>query len=258
MNVLVTILIFFLGASIGSFVNVLVSRSVAGKDWIRGRSCCDVCGKGLVWYDMIPLLSYIVYSGHSRCCKAKLSMIHPIVEGLFGILFVWWLVVGFVFFRLATSPWSVIQPIFWLVIAIILLILAIADSLYGVILMPFVYLGALWIYGYRIALALNGRYQWSDLGLTLLSGALSFVFLLGLRLITKGRGMGDGDPFLAFVTGSLLSGVGAFWGMLAAFVLGSIWGIGLMMLSLKKMSETMPFGPFLVIGCLVALLFIRF
>ena len=174
------------------------------------------------------------------------------------MLFVWWLVVGFVFFQLAIAPWTIVQPLFWLGIGILLFIIMVADATYGVILMPFIYISAIWIYGYRFALAISGAYQWSDLRVTLLSGILSFGFLQALLLITKGRGMGDGDPYLAFVTGSLLSGVAACWGMLSAFILGSIWGIGLILLSLKKMSQTIPFGPFLVIGCLITLLVIRF
>jgi leader peptidase (prepilin peptidase)/N-methyltransferase len=185
-------------------------------------------------------------------------MIHPIVEGLFGSLFVWWLIVGFVFFQLATAPWTIIQPLFWLGIGILLLIIAVADALYGVILMPFIYLSSVWVYGYRLALSMSGTYQWNDMGVTLISGILSFGFLQLLRLITKGRGMGDGDPYLAFVTGSLLSGIGAFWGMLLAFILGSLWGVGLMLIGAKKFNQSIPFGPFLVAGAALALLFIRF
>ena len=245
MNLVLIVIIFLLGTCIGSFVNVLISRSIAARDWLRGRSECDVCHKELSWYDMVPLLSFVMYKGRSRCCHKKLSMIHPIVEGLFGALFVWWLIVGFVFFQLATAPWTVIQPLFWLGIGIFLLIIAVADALYGVILMPFIYIAATWIYGYRLALAISGTYQWVDLGLTLLSGVLSFSFLQLLRIITKGRGMGDGDPYLAFVTGSLLSGMGAFWGMLLSFILGSIWGVGLIVMRVKKINQTIPFGPFL-------------
>ncbi len=258
MNILLIGIVFLLGACIGSFVNVLVSRSIAGRDWLRGRSACDNCGRELSWYDMVPLVSYFAYKGKSRCCHKKLSMIHPIVEGLFGSLFVWWLIVGFVFFQLATAPWTIIQPLFWLGIGIFLLIIAVADALYGVILMPLIYLSSVWVYGYRLALSISGTYQWSDMGMTLISGILSLGFLQLLRLITKGRGMGDGDPYLAFVTGSLLSGIGAFWGMLLAFILGSIWGVGLMLIGAKKFNQSIPFGPFLVAGAALALLFIRF
>ena len=166
--------------------------------------------------------------------------------------------VGFVFFRLATTPGIVLQPLFWLGIGVLLLILAVADALYGVILMPILWVAAAWIYGYRLALAMTGVYRWEDLGLTIMAGLLSFLFLWLLRVITKGRGMGDGDPYLAFVTGSLLSGMAAFWGMLLSFILGSIWGIGVLIIGNKKLGQTLPFGPFLVIAAFMTLLFIRF
>lgn len=258
MSWLLVLLVFVVGTCIGSFVNVLVSRSVEGKNWVKGRSHCDYCGRALQWYDLIPLLSFMVYRGRARCCGKQLSFAHPIVEGLFGALFVWWLLVGFVFFRLATTPGVILQPLFWLGIAILLLIIAVADALHGVILMPVVYLSAMWIYGYRLILAGTGVYQWGDLGMSIVAGLLSFGFLWLLRLLTRGKGMGDGDPYLAFVTGSLLAGSGAVGGMLMAFILGSIWGIGLIILGKKKLGATLPFGPFLVVGAYVYLLFIRF
>lgn len=258
MNWFFVALVFVVGTCVGSFVNVLVTRSVSGEDWTKGRSKCDHCGKTLSWYDMVPLLSYFAYRGRSRCCQKKLSIAHPIVEGLFGALFVWWLLVGFVFFQLATVPWLVIQPLFWLGVAVILLILAVADGLHGVILMPLVYLGIGWVYIYRFALLVAGTYQWSDLLASFVAGSLSYVFLELLRWITRGRGMGDGDPYLAFLTGSLLGGVGAFWGMLGAFVLGSIWGVGLIVMRYKDLKASIPFGPFLILSCLLTLVIIRF
>lgn len=258
MDWLLVVIIFFLGASVGSFVNVLVSRSIAGQNWAYGRSRCDHCQKTLSWYDMVPLLSYWVYGGKSRCCGKKISMAHPVIEAMFGLLFVWWLLVGFVFFRLATTPWIVLQPLFWLGLGVFLLIVGVADYLYGVILMPVVWLGIGWIYLYRLGLVVSGVYQVSDLAMNVIGGVGSFGFLWGLRMLTKGRGMGDGDPYLALMTGSLLGGVMAFWGMLAAFIVGSIWGVGLILAGKKKLSQTMPFGPFLVAGCLAALLFSRY
>lgn len=247
-----------MGASVGSFVNVLVSRSMAGRDWVRGRSICDHCGKTLTWYDMIPLLSYVIQRGKSRCCNKSLTIAHPIVEGLFGTLFVWWLMVGFLFFKLAFAPWTIIQPLFWLGIGIILLIIAVADAMYGLIIMPLIYIGVAWIYTYRVMLVIGAGYRIVDLTTAMLSGLLSFGFLQLLRVMTKGKGMGDGDPYLAFLTGSLLSGVYAAWGMLVAFVTGSIVGLALILMKKKKMSQTIAFGPFLIFGAAVVLFVSRF
>lgn len=112
---LVTLLLFFLGTIVGSFVNVVIHRSIEGEQWIKGRSKCDHCGKVLPWYDMFPLLSYFVLQGKSRCCHKPLSISHPVVEFLTGILFVWWYWGGTFFFQLAQAPFSVVQPFFWLI-----------------------------------------------------------------------------------------------------------------------------------------------
>ena|SRR3989339_170516 len=247
------ILTFFLGAAVGSFVNVLVERSIAGKDWIKGRSKCDHCGKTLAWYDMIPLLSYLSYQGKSRCCHKRLSWRHPLVELLFGTLFVWWLLVGFMFFRLAVTPLLVIQPLFWLITGVVLLIVAVADAYAGVILMPLVKIGVVSVVGYRIILWLFGQYQLVDGGLALLAGLGYAGFLAGLRYLTKGRGMGEGDPYLAFLLGVLVGWPRTLVAALLAFVVGAIVGIILIGLGKKKMGSTIPFGPFMVLGATLAL-----
>ena len=225
------ILTFFFGAAVGSFVNVLVERSIAGKDWIKGRSKCDHCGKTLAWYDMIPLLSYLFYQGKSRCCHKRLSWRHPLVELLFGTLFVWWLLVGFMFFRLAVTPLLVIQPLFWLITGVVLLIVAVADAYGGVILMPLVKIGVVSVVGYRIILWLFGQYQLVDGGLALLAGLGYAGFLLGVLV---------GWPRTLVAA-------------LLAFVVGAIVGIILIGLGKKKMGSTIPFGPFMVLGATLAL-----
>lgn len=254
MQLIFFVLVFFLGASVGSFVNVLISRSIKGEDWVSGRSRCDSCRKKLLWYDMIPLLSYLAYKGKTRCCHKPLSIIHPVVEGLFGILFLWWIAIGFLFFRLATAPLTLVQPVFWLTIAIILTIIGVADLLYGVILMLPLYMGIGFVLSYRVILFLFGAYNIRDLGLMFIAGLSSYLFLWVLRVATKGRGMGDGDPYLALLTGLLLSWPRVIVSMLGAFVTGAVVGVVLMIAGKKQRSQTMPFGPFIVLGAVIALL----
>lgn len=254
MNFFYIVLVFFLGASFGSFVNVLIDRSVQGREWVRGRSRCDYCHIILRWYDLVPLLSYLIYRGRSRCCGRQLSLRHPIVEGLFGTLFLWWLLVGFVFFRLASAPLTFVQPVFWLVIGVILLAVALADWLYGVIMMTGVWLGVAWVLGYRVVLVLFGVYNPRDFWLGIFGAALAFLFLWGLRALTRGRGMGDGDPYLIFLTSLTVGYARAGWAGLAAFVLGAVVGVILLLTGLKKRQETVPFGPFIVAGALLSLI----
>lgn len=248
------ILTFLLGAAVGSFVNVLIDRSVHGKDWVRGRSHCDYCHKTLAWYDMVPILSYVAYLGKSRCCKAKLSYRYPIVEILVGLLFGWWLMVGFWFFQLASAPLSVIQPAFWLLTGITIVILTLADLFYGVVLLPIVWLGGLMVLAYRLILWYFGAYQVGDL-ISSLSVALGGCgFFWALHKATKGRGMAEGDMYVAAYVG-LLTG----WprGVLAiglSFVLGAILGVIMIGLKLATRKDTLPFVPFMMVAMVVVLL----
>ena len=247
------ILTFFLGAAVGSFVNVLIDRTIAGEDWVSGRSHCDYCKKTLTWYDMVPILSYALYRGHSRCCGVKLSCGYPIVELLVGLLFGWWLIVGFWFFRLASAPLTVIQPAFWLLTGITIMILTLTDLFYGVVLLPVVWLGASMALIYRLILWHFGAYQTADLITSLVVAGIAFGFFWLLHKLTKGKGMADGDMYVAAYVG-LLAG----WprGLLAigiSFVLGAIVGVSLMAFKLRTRKDTLPFVPFMMAAMVIVL-----
>ena len=217
------LLTFFLGASVGSFVNVLIDRTILGQDWVSGRSHCDKCKKTLAWYDMIPILSFVLYRGRARCCKAPLPYRYPIVEAVVGCLFVWWLVVGFAFFRLVSTPLTAIQPLFWLVTGIILLILAVADFYYGVVLMRVLWVGSIMAVLYRAVLWYFGVFQFYDLVGSLIVAASFYVLFWLLYKATRGRGMADGDMYVAMYMGLLL-GWPRGGALLGSFVLGAVVG----------------------------------
>lgn len=253
MNSLWYVLTFLLGTTIGSFVNVFVSRSIKGIDWRVGRSRCDFCDLPLKPYDMVPLASFLVLGGKSRCCHRQLSWQHPIVEAIFGLLFVWWLAVGVAFFHLVSHPLVYLQPGFWLVMGSLLVVVAVADIFYGLIPIVVVYVGMGMTLLYRGILWIYGWYGERDLGLSLLVGGGSAGLIWLLRWITKGRGMGEGDIYLALWIGLLLGwprGLVALW---IAFVLGAVVGGALVVAGRKRYTSTIAFGPFLVIGALLAL-----
>src|SRR3990167_2998470 len=87
MEIFNNVIIFILGASIGSFLNVLIDRLPQGKS-ILGRSQCDFCQKKLKWFDLIPIFSFIFLTGRCRYCHKKLSWQYPVVEALTGLAFV--------------------------------------------------------------------------------------------------------------------------------------------------------------------------
>ena len=248
------ILTFFVGAAVGSFVNVLIDRTMSGEDWVKGRSHCDKCKKILAWYDMIPVVSYLFYRGKSRCCRTLLTYRYPIVELLVGLLFVWWMAVGFWFFQLVNAPLVFIQPAFWLTTGVILFILALADLFYGVVLLPIVWIGVIMTIFYRLVLWHYGVYQMIDLQSALLLSGAFFGFFWLLYKLTKGRGMADGDMYVALYMGMLLGWPKGMVAFMGSFILGAIVGVFLIVSKIRSRKETVPFVPFMVAATAIALL----
>lgn len=248
------VIIFFLGASVGSFLNVLIMRMINNESFVSGRSHCDHCQKVLRWYDMIPIVSYFWYRGYSRCCKKKLSIQYPIVESLVGSLLVWWLLMGALFFRLVASPLSTMQPLFWLVMAIILTGIFISDLFYGLIPSPFVWGGVVLTVVYRVILMVAGVYQGVDLFWSIIAAIGAAGFFWFLRYITKGKGMGEGDVTLAILVGLILGWPRVITGVMSSFILGATISLILIIFRKKTLRQTIPFGPFMILGIVLGLL----
>ena len=81
------ILWFILGTILGSFYLVVATRLPKGEDVVKSRSKCDSCGKVLKWYNLIPLISFIIQGGKCSYCKKSISIDHFFVELFTGLLF---------------------------------------------------------------------------------------------------------------------------------------------------------------------------
>ncbi len=242
----------------GSFLNVVIWRVPHGKSPMSGRSVCEKCKHTIYWYMNIPLFSYLFLGGRCAFCHKKISIRHPIIEFLTGIFFVWWFVVGFNFFKLVGNPWSFIQPVFWLVTGLVLFAIFVIDLLYMII--PFglnLTLFSLAL-AYRVGLTGFGIMNGADLIKAIISGfALCLMFLIlqwATKLIKHVDGFGLGDIYLAPSLGLLLGWPKIMPGMFVAFVSGSLVGLALIALKKKKMTQYLPFGPFLIIGTAFGLL----
>lgn len=247
--------LFALGAAIGSFLNVIIYRSVHNESWMVGRSKCESCSKQIHWYDNIPLVSYVVLNGKCRYCKTPLSLSHPVIEFMTGSLFVWWFWMGSIFFRLTLHPFSVIQPMFWLLVGLSLLIIFFADIRYMIIPDEAV------VFLTVITLLLI------ELPYVLLCDATDRFCLGDFRL---GH---DFRILLLFVESNERSRYGLWrcqvcrplWASawmaervcrtFFAFVVGAVVGVGLMLTKKKTLGQAVPFGPFLVLATVATLVF---
>jgi prepilin signal peptidase PulO-like enzyme (type II secretory pathway) len=251
---MVTLFLFLMGLVWGSFLNVVIFRVSFGQSPLSGRSKCPNCGKKIDWIDNIPLLSFLLLRGKCKKCHKKISFQYPLVELMTGLLFVWWYMAGSSFFVLVGSPWQILQPVFWLVVGMLLLIIFVTDLRFGiipdVINLLFVSLALF----YRVSLISFGKMQSIDLFYGLISAFVLTFFFWFLWWVTKRKGFGFGDVKLAPALGLLLGFPRILICIFVAFVLGSIVGLVLMFLGKKKFGQTIPFGPFLVIGVVIALL----
>lgn len=252
--ILLALIVFILGLAVGSFLNVVIYRSVKGESPFVGRSACDNCGTKIDWRYNIPLLSYFWLHGRCKKCKKKISFQYPVVEFLVGALFVWWLMIGRSFFLLAAQPFDLWQPAFWLMVGIGLLAVVIFDMVYGIIpdgLNIFLFV---WALIYRLALTYFGLMRPLDLGLALICGGVLALFFAALYFGTRGNGFGFGDVKLAPALGLLLGWPKTLVGVMCAFFIGALVAVFLLLGGKKKFGQTIPFGPFLVLGTVIALL----
>jgi leader peptidase (prepilin peptidase) / N-methyltransferase len=254
------VLIFIFGLFVGSFLNVLVDRLPRDESVVKGRSHCEKCKENLAWYDLIPLFSFLQLRGKCRYCHSPLSQYYPTVELTTGILFV--ITALFVLkspqFTIFNLQFSInyqlvnfqllISLIYYLFIVSSLIVVFFADLKYGII-PDKVTFSAIIIS--LIYIIFNTSYIIPILSAV---GACLFFLILALIKIRKRSAMGFGDVKFAFLMGLILGFPNIVVALYVAFLTGAIVGIILIIWRRKKIIGTsIPFGPFLVFGTLLAL-----
>ena len=250
-SIILGVLIFAIGASVGSFVNVVADRIPAGKSLVRPRSSCSSCGRALSRIDLVPILSYLVLRGRCRHCGAGIPLRVLAVELATALLFT----AVYLKFGLGVE--------FVLTSAAVALLLAVAiiDLEHGLILNRIALPSS-------VALLLIAPF-WTELGLpraffgyptlvasllnSLVAGAGAFLLFLVVALAYP-RGMGGGDIKLAGLLGLLVGFPGVVVALWGAVVTGGVVAIALLMLRRKQRKDAIPFGPFLSLGGVVVLL----
>ena len=260
---LVYFFVFLLGTAVGSFLNVLVLRLDTGIG-LQGRSFCFTCGKKLAWFELIPVLSFLVQKGRCRGCTATISWQYPLVELVSGILFV--LIFGK--FDLDFSLGNILYTTYYILIFSLLLAISVYDIRHKIIPNLLVYLFIVFSLAHTFGVLdfshLNFIRNWKlEIG-NLLSGPALAAPFAALWLISKGRWIGFGDAKLALGIGWLLGLSGGIAAMLISVWTGALVGvlsiiIGKVFPLLTKgryytMKSEIPFGPFLVLGTLCVFL----
>ncbi|MCI7043120.1 MAG: prepilin peptidase [Lachnospiraceae bacterium] len=234
--IILYIMIFLIGISIGSFLNVCIYRIPKKEDIVFERSHCMSCGNVLKWYELIPLFSFLVQGGKCRNCKTKLSVQYPLIELLNGLIYVW------IFMAKGFQP----ESILFCICASVLIVISVIDwRTYEI---PFgcnIIIGILGIVRVFLNLA-----HWYDYVIGFF--AVSGLFLI-IYWITKGRGIGGGDIKLMAAAGLLLG----WQNILLALMIGSIAGsvIHLTLMKVQGKDRVLAFGPYLAFGIFAAMLY---
>ncbi len=237
------LLAFLFGAIIGSFLNVCIFRLPAGQSIVAPASRCPACGTPLRPRDNIPILSYLLLRGRCRACHNPISARYPAVEALTGLLFV------LLLYRIGPLPVIAVYASFVAALIVVSFIDLDHQIIPDVISLPGIVIGlVLSAIGYG-----PGLFD-SAVGI-LVGGGLLYAVAVGYHALTGREGMGGGDI-------KLLAMIGAFLGWknaLVTLVLGSLGGalIGILLILLRggDSKVPIPFGPFLAIGAVCALLF---
>lgn len=231
-------LIFIFGLLFGSFLNVCIYRIPVNKSIVNPPSACPNCEYQLAWYDNIPVISFIFLGGKCRKCKTEISLRYPMIEMLSGLV----TVLLYVFFGLT------LQFFFVVVITFMLIIITFIDIDHKLI-------------PNRIVIAMLSIgliYELVVRPVSLLDALIGFfaasVPLLIIAFLSKG-GIGGGDIKLMAVVGIFLGWKGVLLALFIGAVTGAIIGIIGMILKKKKRKDVIPFGPFLCLGILVAIIY---
>ena len=260
--------LFLFGITLGSFLNVLILRyelggAVFGRQ-LKGRSICHHCHKTLSWYELIPIVSFVIQLGKCRSCGEKILFQYPVVEIMAGIIvatipqilgftplaFVWvvallvLLVISFIDARHYVIP-DVLTAIIALLGIAATAIIAIGDAPF-LALIPGTFLGD---YAFVFSFTNN---PWL---LRLTAAFVGGAFFSSIILLSRGKAMGWGDAKLIAAVGLLIGWPDILLVIMIAFIAGAIVGVTMLVGKKKRFKDALPFGPFIAFGVIMVVYF---
>lgn len=249
-----------LGALIGSFLNVVIHRVPRGVSVVRPASACPACGTPIRAIDNIPVLSWLALRGRCRHCAAPIALRYPLIEAATALAFVGVALLAGPNLLAATSVSGVVAAT--AVLLSLLYLAATSIALAAIDLETHRLPNAIVLPAYPVivtllVIAAIAGDTWVELARAAAGAGLLFAFYFTLALISP-QGMGMGDVKLAGVLGLSLGWVG--WGALAvgslaAFLLGGMVGIALILARRARRTTGIPFGPWMLAGAWVGIAF---
>jgi len=241
MDTMIIVLISWIGLALGSFLNVCIYRIPHKKSILHPGSSCPKCGSKIRFYDNIPVLSYIMLRGRCRSCEAAISLQYPLVELVTAAL----LVIAYLRFGLT---WDFAARSILILAMILTFFIDLKHRIIpDVLTLPGVILGFLLSFLVDSPSVLN-----SALG-AVVGGAIFYLAAVLGEILFKKESMGGGDIKLAMLLGAFLGWKNVILVFfLSAFFGTLIGGAALFFCKQVKDTRTIPFGPFLALGAIIA------
>ncbi|HWQ41038.1 MAG TPA: prepilin peptidase [Desulfosporosinus sp.] len=239
---LMSIIIGLLGLLIGSFLNVVIYRVPRGESIVSPGSHCPNCGQVLRAWELIPVVSFLILKGQCCGCQARISWRYPAVELLTGILF---------FLTASLSFGAELHPArLFLNLSFVAVLIALSfidlDTfrLPDVLTLPLLGLGLLGAF-----LIPGNPSGWESVLSAVGAGG---IFWIIARVYPQGMGLGDVKLIAAM--GAFLGFPSIFLAVFAGSFVGAFIGIFLLFAGRKRFGQQIPFGPYLALGAILALL----
>jgi leader peptidase (prepilin peptidase)/N-methyltransferase len=262
-EVLLYVFSFILGSVIGSFLNVCIYRMPRGESLAFPPSRCTSCGRGIRFYNNIPLLSYLILRGKCADCGSRIPLRYPVVELISG------LVLTGLFYKFGLS----LDTLFYALFVYSLIAVTFIDLSHMIIpnaiTIPGAFAGVIYntlATDWEKSRDLLGAFSWSlenffgvlnevpflDSVFGLVTGG-GLLFLIAFLYIAvrKQEGMGMGDVKLLAMIGAFLGWKGVVFVMLVSSLLGTVTGLSIILYKKGDLKYALPFGPFLSLAAVV-------
>jgi leader peptidase (prepilin peptidase)/N-methyltransferase len=234
-------LITLLGLCVGSFLNVCIYRLPRGQSLATPPSRCPQCGRPLRWVDNIPVISWLVLRGRCASCQGPISAQYPIVEIVTALI---WLLIAW----LTPPGWLLASR---LILGTALIVLFMIDLEHQ--LLP----NAITLPGIAIGFVLSffsGPGPLASLIGIVVGGGILYAIAAGYYLLRKEEGMGMGDVKMLAMVGAFLGWKAVLLTLVLSSFAGAVIGVGIIAWHRGNLRYALPFGTFLSLGTLVAML----
>lgn len=246
------IMLILLGLCFGDFLTAFVERLHDGRDWVKGHSECESCHHRLNYLDMLPVVGWLLVGGKCRYCKKPIARHYPLIEIATAALFV----LSYVAWPHGFKAAGLTQFVVWLVVIIGAMALIVYDLRWMIlpnkILYPLIVLAIIGVVAQ--ATVFHGganTIREAVLGIVAAGGVFFVLFQL-----SAGRWIGGGDVKLGILIGLLIGGpLKSLLVIFIASILGTVVALPLLATKRLKRNSHMPFGPFLLMGMVVVMLY---